>query len=413
MARPFPGQAGHVAEWSSPGAMTIVGWDIGGANVKLAVIEDGVVSHVTQIPCPAIQDCAKFDRAIEIALAHPPDGARHAVTMTGELSDVFPNRAEGVAYLGRMMQTRAGDGAVALYAGAAGFVAPEDAAARWTQIASANWHASAALVGRLLPDALLVDIGTTTTDIIPVAHGACAARGFTDAMRLATGELVYTGVVRTPVMAVARRALFAGAMQGLCAERFATMADVWRLTGDLPHGADDHPTPDGAGKSPQESAARLARMTGRDLADAPMAEWTALAAWIAERQLEEIAAAAGIVLEAAPPTPTRPHKGGVSPAARVAPEGPGLEIDRAPGVPLPLAGRGQGSGMPHEAPIVGAGSGRFLAQRLAGRLGCPYTDFCDLVPVAPEARDMAAVCAPAVAVALLLEDAPLEKTKRK
>ena len=79
-----------------------------------------------------------------------------------------------------------------------------------------------------------MDVGTTTTDLIPIRAGAVAARGATDAERLTESELLYTGVVRTPVMAVAQTAPFSGRMQGIAAERFATMADVWRLTGDLP-----------------------------------------------------------------------------------------------------------------------------------------------------------------------------------
>ena len=116
-----------------------------------------------------------------------------------------------------------------------------------------------------MPDGLLVDIGTTTTDLVPLKSGAVAARFYSDGERLAGGELIYTGAVRTPVMAVARTAPFNGRMQRIAAERFATMADVWRLVGELPHDADPYPTPDRMGKSTQESAARLARMLGRDL----------------------------------------------------------------------------------------------------------------------------------------------------
>ena len=71
----------------------------------------------------------------------------------------------------------------------------------------------------------------------------------TDGERLTQGELVYTGVVRTPVMAIAHTAPFMGRMQRIAAERFATMADVWRLTGDLPDDADPYPAADQRGKS--------------------------------------------------------------------------------------------------------------------------------------------------------------------
>src|SRR5439155_26603802 len=125
-----------------------------------------------------------------------------------------------------------------LYAGRAGYVAPRAAARHVEDIASANWHATAALVAKLRGTALLIDMGSTTTDIAPVAAGAIAARGYTDAERLGCGELVYTGLVRSFVMAIAERAPIAGSWTELVRENFANMADVHRLLQSLPGGAD-------------------------------------------------------------------------------------------------------------------------------------------------------------------------------
>src|SRR5213078_1596475 len=91
-----------------------------------------------------------------------------------------------------------------------------------TDIASANWHASAALVAHQRQNALFIDMGSTTTDIVPVAGGKIAARGYTDAERLAAGELVYTGLVRGFVMATAVRAPFAGAWSARTSPTWAT-----------------------------------------------------------------------------------------------------------------------------------------------------------------------------------------------
>jgi (4-(4-[2-(gamma-L-glutamylamino)ethyl]phenoxymethyl)furan-2-yl)methanamine synthase len=335
---------------------TVIGWDLGGANLKLACIENGLVSMVAQIPCPVRQDPSKFDAALADALSLCPDGAVHAVTMTGELSDVFADRSEGVAYLVGMMRD-ATDGEARFYAGPSGFLDCIRAVEHSSEVASANWHASAVLAAALVPDGLLIDIGTTTTDLIPQKGGAVMARGNSDGERLAAGELIYAGVVRTPVMALARTAPFDGRSQGIAAERFATMADVWRMLGELPEGADPYPTPDLKGKSTQESAARLARMLGRDLNDAGLLALADLAGYFAECQLAEIEAAAAALL------------------AREA--------------------------MPAEAPVIGAGCGRFAARRVAERLGRAYCDFADLLDCAPGARDMAATCAPAVAVGIL------------
>jgi probable H4MPT-linked C1 transfer pathway protein len=230
---------------------------------------------------------------------------------------------------------------------------------RSSEVASANWHASAALVAALIPDGLFVDIGTTTTDHIPLKAGAVAARSYSDGERLAEGELIYTGVVRTPVMAVARSAPFKGRTQRIAAERFATMADVWRLLGELAPEADPYPAPDLKGKSLQESAARLARMLGRDASDAGLLVFTDLARHFAECQVAEIEDAARMLL------------------ARE-------EVEE-------------------DAPVIGAGCGRFIARQIAQRLGRPYYDFAELVECAPAYREMAATCAPAVAVSLLAE----------
>jgi probable H4MPT-linked C1 transfer pathway protein len=337
---------------------SIVGWDLGGANLKLAYLAAGRLVQVAQIPCPVRQEPSKFDAALEQGLMLCPPGAAHAVTMTGELSDVFVDRAEGVAYLVDMM-TRATDGDVLFYGGAAGFLDCIRAVERSSEVASANWHASAALLAQLFPEALLIDAGTTTTDLIPLKGGGVAARGSADCERLAEGELIYSGAVRTPVMAVARTAPFNGRMQRIAAERFATMADVWRLMGELPADADPYPAPDLMGKSTQESAARLARMLGRDLSDAGLLAMIDVAGHFAACQVAEIEAAAAALLA----------------REQIAPD----------------------------APVIGAGCGRFIAQQVAQRLGRAYIDFADAIGCAPDTREMAAVCAPAVAVGLLAE----------
>ncbi len=336
----------------------VIGWDLGGANLKLAHLAAGRLVQVAQIPCPIRQEASKFDAALEQGLLLCPSGATHAVTMTGELSDVFAGRAEGVAYLVDMMR-RATDGEALFYGGQAGFLDCIRAVERSGEVASANWHASAALVSLIVPDGLLVDIGTTTTDLVPLKSGAVAARFHSDGERLGGGELIYTGAVRTPVMAVARTAPFNGRMQRIAAERFATMADVWRLVGELPHDADPYPTPDRMGKSTQQSAARLARMLGRDLDDAGLLGMIDVARHFAACQVAEIETASEALFS----------REAMAPAA----------------------------------PVIGAGCGRFIARQVAQTLGRPYYDFAELIACEPAARDMAAVCAPAVAVGLLAE----------
>src|SRR5665809_88106 len=81
-------------------------------------------------------------------------------------------------------------------------------------------------------------------------------------------------------------------MQRIAGERFATMADIYRLTGELPEDADPYPAADLRGKTKQESAARLARMLGRDASEAGLPVWVDVARYVAACQLAQIEAAA-------------------------------------------------------------------------------------------------------------------------
>lgn len=333
----------------------IWGWDIGGAHLKLARLGGHAILDVRQLPCPLWQGADRLTAALEQAAAGRM-ATLHAVTMTGELADIFPDRATGVRTILAALRG-ALRGGIAVYGASGAFLGIDEAAAAPQRVASANWHAAAHLVAARSEDGLFVDIGSTTTDLVPLRAGRVVARGISDAERLALDELVYAGVVRTPIMAVARRVFIGAERIGVMAEHFATMADVYRLTGELPPDADQMPTADGRGKSPAESRARLARMVGRDAADAADGVWDDLARQLAARQLRRLERAAERVLSA--------------------------------------------SALPPSAPVIGAGVGRFAAKALAQRLQRPYRSFADLVP-APDCAERAADCAPAVAVALLM-----------
>jgi probable H4MPT-linked C1 transfer pathway protein len=362
------------------------GWDVGGAHLKAAQLDRAARLHAAvQVPCRLWLGMEHLHRAIEEALAGLHASHRHAITMTGELADVFADRAEGVGRIAETMRGFFARDELRVYAGAAGFVAAADAAARAREVASANWHASARYAAARRAEGLLVDIGSTTTDLVPFARGESRAQGVTDAERLAAGELVYTGVTRTPVMAIARSVACDGVRVPLMAELFATAADVHRLTGALPDDADQHPAADGRGKSDTESARRLARMLGRDASEVGIDVWRRVARELSERQLRCVHDAAAVVLSRGE------RKAGAG--SGDAPSGDAFSGDASA---LALA---------DDAPVVGAGVGRFLAAALAERLRRPYIDFASLIEGAPAVREWGARCAPAVAVAALLADA--------
>jgi probable H4MPT-linked C1 transfer pathway protein len=312
-----------------------------------------------QLPCALWRGLDELRRALTAALDGVAPVRRHAVTMTGELTDLFPDRAAGVAAILDVVAEFLPAAAVAVYTTEGAFISAERARASPGLVASANWHATSRYLAASTRDGLLLDIGSTTTDIVPFAGGRVTARGATDVERLATGELVYTGVVRTPLAVIAPEVPFGGRRVGVMAEYFATAADAHRLAGTLPEGADLHTTADNRGKSLPESRARLARMIGMDAGAASESAWRALAEAFIRRQTAAIEIALERVLS--------------------------------------------GSDLGAEAPVIGAGTGRFLAPEIARRFGRPHRDFGDSIMAAsPAVRSLASDIAPAVAVALLL-----------
>ena len=335
----------------------VIGWDVGGAHLKGARAEDGRIVAALQIASPLWLGVSRLDEAFRAARVELGAADSYAATMTGDLSMAFPSRAEGVAALAKLIAATLAPGRVRFYAGRAGFAPPEAVEPHAGDIASANWRASAELVARFCRDALLIDMGSTTTDIIPIRAGLVAARGYSDAERLVSGELVYAGLVRSLVFASADRAPVNGAWTPLMNDDFANMADVRRILGDLPEGADVQATTDGRDKSVSSSRGRLARMVGRDAREMDDAAWFGLAQWFAERQLRDIADAAAQVLS-------------------------GARLDS-------------------NAPIVAAGFGGEMLRELSRRLGRRHVHFGDIVGATPEAREAAAHFAPAAAIAIL------------
>ena len=334
-----------------------IGWDVGGAHLKAArVTGDGRVERAIQIPCALWQGLDRLRASMDAALSEIGPARDNAITMTGELADLFANRQQGVAAILGTMSDCLPQSRLHVYAGAAGFLGPGEALVQHGRVASANWRATAELVATRIPAAVVLDIGSTTTDIVPIADSRVCARGSGDASRLTSEELLYLGVTRTPLMALAPRWPFNGEWTGICNEHFATTADVYRLTGDLPPGADQHASADNGPKTVDSSARRLARMIGRDRESAAIDAWVRLAGWLKATQIARTEAAMARILSAQ-----------------------GFD----PGVPL-----------------VGAGAGRFLVRDIARRCGRQYIDFADMLGC-PVDAEWIADCAPAVSVALL------------
>ena len=349
-----------------------LGWDIGGAHVKGCLLQGGKLRDIAQWPCPLWQGMEHLDAALGQARSRWSEawdaGAQHAATMTGEMIDLFDDREQGVAHIADRLAHSLG-ASLRLFDADAGWRLPQEAGAGWRGIASANWCATARVLAGRIGDAVLVDIGSTTTDVIPLRAGRVIAQGTSDAQRLLTGELVYQRVVRTPLCALGPRVPWRGRSANVMNEFFATTADVYRLTGELDPAHDLYPSADNAAKDAAATRKRLARMIGMDARDASDAEWLVIAqAWRAA-QVAEL----------------------------------GGQLQRVMAMHALSA----------EAVVVSAGCGDFLVADVVARAGARLTcrrygsEVARIAAYAAPSVETAArwaqVCAPSVAVAALLD----------
>ncbi|MBM3202521.1 S-layer protein [Candidatus Woesearchaeota archaeon] len=336
------------------------GWDVGGAHLKVAALNEDGLLWIGQEPCPLWQGLDRLESALAALTERMSlkPGCQHIITMTGELADCFLTRQAGVETLANLMQRHLSPDPVRFFDGSEDFLNTAQATIHWKRLASANWMATARWACRFLQNALLVDIGSTTTDIITLRDGAIRVRGYSDEARMRYDELLYTGVVRTPLMALTRHIPHAGEWTTIMAEHFATTADVYRLTGELTGTVDQSPAADGGEKTLSGSARRLARMLGTEAESFPLDYWQMNARFWRERQLEPIRAA--------------------------------------------LERHLSGGGWPADAPLVGVGIGRFLVQECATRLQRPYRDINAIFPPCISTPAFSAAdCTPAAALVCL------------
>lgn len=334
--------------------MSVIGWDIGGVNTKVARAAGGRIVAVHHRPYELQYAPARLVTVLRelAAVVNGDASASHAVTMTAELSQLFRTKREGVHFVLDAVEQAFPGSAIRVFGVDGRFHDVTDACANPMLAAAANWMATAAVVSRWHPDALLVDVGTTTTDIIPIVGGQVVAEGRTDPARLASGELVYTGALRTPVEAIASHVPVGGVETGLSAEGFALSGDVHRWRGDL--AVDDYtvPAPDRRPATREFVGERLARAVCADRDILDEAGISAIADALASAQSARIASA----------------------IARIVARHPSLET------------------------AVTTGLGAFIGERAARSAGLA------VMPLSIELGHEGARCAPASAVALLGDD---------
>jgi (4-(4-[2-(gamma-L-glutamylamino)ethyl]phenoxymethyl)furan-2-yl)methanamine synthase len=257
---------------------SVLGLDVGGANLKAAHTNGAARSQ----PFALWKDPGGLADALRGLVAETPSADLLAVTMTGELCDCFESKRQGVNAILDAVEAASAGKPVRVWRTDGRFMDLPAVRRAPLMAAAANWLALATFAGRYAPKgpALLIDIGSTTTDIVPLQDGRPVPKGRTDPERLRSGELVYSGVRRTPLCAIM------GA-EG-AAELFATTLDVYLLLGSIAEDAADHNTADGRPATKSAAHARLARMLCADLETSTIEEREKLANHILLKQVNTL-----------------------------------------------------------------------------------------------------------------------------
>jgi probable H4MPT-linked C1 transfer pathway protein len=270
-----------------------LGLDIGGANIK-AAHSRGIART---LPFALWKKPEGLTSAVRAVIVEMPPHDYLAVTMTGELCDCFVTKREGVEAILDSVEAAAGRLPVRVWTTYGQFLPLAEARHEPLRVASANWLAGACLAGSYAGPgaALFLDVGSTTTDIVELWNGKPVPSAWTDVERLKCGELVYTGVRRTPVCALLGAAV--------AAELFATTLDVYLMLDLVPEDDEDNNTADSRPATKSWAHARLARMLGGDDDTVSDQDTRALALAAMDRQKKHIRDALQAVNRRMPESP--------------------------------------------------------------------------------------------------------------
>jgi len=276
--------------------ISVMGWDIGGANTKAVfvrtkngqVIEFRIIIRYFPIwkePEKLVDVLSMLKEKVSGSVKL--DGV--GLTMTAELSDAYQTKREGVNHI-LACAAQAFDGLpIFVLDVSAALRSIEDARSEPLSVAAANWAATGCLVGRLIKTCVIVDVGSTTTSIIPVIDGRVLAAGENDLEKLTVGELVYTGSLRTNVAAIVSSVPLRDCTVPVASELFAQSADIHLILGNITEKEYIGETVDGREKTRDRALARLARIVCADIEMLTEKEIVKITKYVYNKQIKQIA----------------------------------------------------------------------------------------------------------------------------
>ncbi|MCW4030338.1 MAG: H4MPT-linked C1 transfer pathway protein [Candidatus Bathyarchaeota archaeon] len=279
----------------------VLAFDIGGANTKAAYItsQEGTL-RTTRVAMEffPIWKAPQELPSVLLSLKHRLKVDKFdaiGVTITAELSDAYQTKREGIHHVLGCAKAAFPEAPLYVLNTDARLVSTETALAEPLGVAAANWAATGWLVAQRLKNGVVVDVGSTSTSIIPIKNGQVTAQGKTDLDKLICGELVYTGSLRTNIAAIVHSIPLKMEVAAVSSELFALSGDVHLILGNITPEQYTSETADGRDRSVFEAMARLARVVCGDTNMLSPHELTEMAQYIYSKQVEQIAAGLGKV----------------------------------------------------------------------------------------------------------------------
>jgi (4-(4-[2-(gamma-L-glutamylamino)ethyl]phenoxymethyl)furan-2-yl)methanamine synthase len=272
----------------------VLGYDIGGANTKAALlcVKKGKLINA-KVAVEYFPIWKNTERLTEVILnlkqqlgASSLDGV--GLTMTAELSDAYQTKREGVNDILNSVSKAFPDVPVFVLNTSAELLTLDDAKQERLDIAAANWAATGWLVAKKLKNCVIVDVGSTSTSIIPIINSAVVALGKTDLDKLICGELVYTGSLRTNVATIVHSIPIRNVVADVSSEVFALSGDVHLVLGNIIEDDYSSETADGRGKTIPEALARIARVVCADTEMLTKQEIIKMAEYISNKQIQHV-----------------------------------------------------------------------------------------------------------------------------
>ena len=239
------------------------GWDIGGANTKLAICNSKceVIEFYFEV-IPIWESTKPLEDFFHFVLnKFPSANCLHLITFTAESCDNFSSRSEGINYLTNLCEKNL-SGKIKYYSNSNSYIDFYQADKFPEQLYSTNWMLTLNYIKRLNNINLIIDIGSTTTDFI--YKDMNLDKNIDDFSRLKNKTLLYQGVVRTPLAMLANKVTHNNQDLPIIKEVYATTGDVFCMLDDIDFSKLPYVGSDNLPFSKENSYRRILRSFGLD-----------------------------------------------------------------------------------------------------------------------------------------------------